>query len=934
MRNEELHYAGDEALNCLSQHQGAGGDLVRAFLERRDEEDRKWLDNWFQSRCEKHFAGSLAESENALGFDSIPVHVGATPLAHSIKLKSVQAHYFRGFRKELNQIDMGEEFIVIEGRNSSGKTSLAEALEWLFSGSLSRWEKSTSGNARELEQCITNVFRPTNEDTWVEATFASYSDRSKDGITKLRRVLVEDYGTTAKEPCSSVLFVDDEELSPAEERQILDRLFASVPPLLMQHTLRDFVQGDPNRRRVYFERLLRLDEVTELIRLAVISSARTSDFPSPQGDKYSSLWKNLGSILEKTLSQKAHNNSLRGDREITFKEISDALSSISQNEFPLLLDGISEHEEILAALRVEQGKVRQNSFPILAQLRPNKQLSEYPLKSEPGVTVETFGQKLRNVWSQYETVLQAVQEIGEDNLVVAKALKLLLEAGIIQHGTVSQTCPLCAFEQVDTLSDIRVSEIEGWNPVRDAERAVRNELERVANSLLDVVRKALEEYSDFFPSPPSESDWEKSLQTAGDRLLEEVGKLRQALEAHAVLAPHVASGKTLIATGDRVLTSIEECESFIENCAKVVNGLAIVPAVVQKYQVALAAVETAVGDETISDPQYRLRERLIECFENASPIADDLKWVQAKRLSQKDLQSIRKALIAYRQQFLETRRVSFNNGIESVWRSLRDERYSSFSQLQIPPPTGKGFPVAIELKALLDDNNEIKEVDALGVFSDSQVNALGIAAFVTRSKLLGHRLLIFDDPVQSMDSEHFKTFARDLITQVLDDGFQVILLTHNDTFARDVSYYHYDRSDYVTMLIEHRRRSGSVIKEGNRKVSERLKTAERQLDNEDIDGAWTSIRLAIERLYTITYSKYGPPEFNPSNWQAQSAEYMWNEGAGQIIQAMLLESGRRFKEILDMTAGGAHDRAALGETEIRKSLKFLRKASNDLKVGG
>ena len=100
---------------------------------------------------------------------------------------------------------------------------------------------------------------------------------------------------------------------------------------------------------------------------------------------------------------------------------------------------------------------------------------------------------------------------------------------------------------------------------------------------------------------------------------------------------------------------------------------------------------------------------------------------------------------------------------------------------------------------MLNDGEQQREVDALRVFSESQVNALGIAAFVTRSKLLGHKMLIFDDPVQSMDEEHFKTFAKDVLNHVLEEGFQVILLTHNDTFAKDVSYYHKDRpeAEYV-----------------------------------------------------------------------------------------------------------------------------------------
>ena len=593
---------------------------------------------------------------------------------------------------------------------------------------------------------------------------------------------------------------------------------------------------------------------------------------------------------------------------------------------------MSKHEEILSALKMQQMRIRQNSFPILAQLRPSRQLSDHPQESDPAATVETIGQGIRDVWTQYETILLAVQEIGDTNLAVAKAFKLFLDAGTIRHGKDSQTCPLCAYTQVDTLSAKRISEIEDWHPIRDSERAGRQKLEKKVNSLLDVVRKSLDEYDEFLPSRPPESDWDNSLQTAGGRLREEVGRLREILEVHIDLSPLVSRGKTLIATGSRSLTSPEHCESFIKNCSAVVNGLANVPTVAQQYLDAFTAVEAAVGDETIRDPQYRLRERLIECFESASSISDDLRWEQAKRHAQTDLQNVRESLKDYRQQFLETRRMSFNNGIESVWTSLRDESYSSFNQLHIPPPRGRGFPVKFELKALLNDSNETKEVDALGVFSDSQINALGIAAFVTRAKLLGHRLLIFDDPVQSMDEEHFKTFARDLIPRILDDGFQVILLTHNDTFARDVSFHHYDRSDYVTMSIDHRQESGSAVEEGNRRVSERLKMAKRELRKRDFDGAWHYIRLAIERLYTITYVKYGPTKFEPANWQDQTAEYMWNSGVDEIIWARLPDSEKRLKEILKMTASGAHDKAARGETDIRKSLEYLQNTLKELEL--
>ena len=934
MSSEQFTSTGDEAFSLLSQHQGASGELVRAFLNRRGTEDGKWLESWFQSRIEKHFAGTPSELDSTLNFDHLPSESGAETLVPYIKLRSIQVHYFRGFREGLSPINIGGDLVVIEGRNSSGKTSLAEALEWLFSGSLSRREKGNAGNARELERCITNEFRPADEETWVSATFVHCSEDGETGNFTLRRDLQEDYGSTTSASCSSVLSLDDKRLSADEERKVLDKLFADVPPLLMQHTLRDFVQGDPKQRRRYFERLLRLDELTELIRLAVITGDRADAFVSPNGGRYLQLLSQMESGLENDLLRKAHSRMLRGNRANSYENTIDALSKISKVEFPSLLYEVDGREDIVATLQKEQIRVRQNSFPILAKLRPRRQLPVHPQESRPASSVNTLGQRLRDACKLYERILQEVQIIGEKNLAVAKAFKFLLESGAIQHGRDSQTCPLCAYELANTLSADRITAIENWNPVDESERKTRQEIEKAAESLVDDVRQALEEYNDFLPSPPPESAWDTALQTAGERLRDEIGKLRTVLKVHVYLIPHVSLGNRLIAEGTQHLASFETCESFIENCTAVVQGLKNVRTVAREYRNAFVAVEAAIGDETSRNPRYRSRECLIECFENASLIADDLTWEQAKKLAQKDLHSVRESLKDYRQQFLEARRMSFNRGIESVWTSLRDESYSSFSQLHIPPPRGRGFPVEIELKALLNDGNEEKKVDALRVFSESQVNALGIAAFVTRAKLLGHRVLIFDDPVQSMDEEHFKTFARDLIPQMLDDGFQVVLLTHNDIFARDVSHYHLDRTNYVTLSIRLSRREGSVVEEGNRRVPERLKWAERKANEGLFDEAWTCIRLAIERLYTITYWKHGPSKSDPASWQNLTAEDMWQKGAGQVILSMLPDSNMRFKEILDMTAAGSHDKAARGETEIRKSLKFLRQALQKLRVGG
>ena len=607
---------------------------------------------------------------------------------------------------------------------------------------------------------------------------------------------------------------------------------------------------------------------------------------------------------------------------------------MARNELPTLLNETSENEQIVPSLEEAQEMTRQKSFPILDQLRPRRQYSKDVEESLLTHDLDQLILDIRKAWTEYEPVHIASQSIGEKNLAISKAFKTLMDAGIIDPEMDSQFCPLCGYEHVETLSATRVTTIEGWNPIREAESNARKTLNEAMKSLLIPIRKAIEEFDEFLPPTVFNIDWEDSLKDVGKDLQNVALALKDVVDAQTELNSNVSKGRTLISAGVTHPTDLEQCECFISECQEVVDGLSELPAVARRYRVAYDVVEEAVNVKANTDANYRFRDHLLECIENSKLIYADLLWERAKRLAIEDLRKIRESLISFRQQYLEAKRVSFNDGIGEIWSALRKDRYSTFNKLHIPRPRGRGFPIGIELKALLDDRNSQKEVDALRVFSESQVNALGVAAFVTRAKLIGHRILVLDDPVQSMDEEHFKTFARDLIQNVLNQGFQLILLTHNEAFARDVSHFHYDNSSYVTMSIRHSRSEGSIVEEGNRRVAERLKLAEYKLDQGLFREAWSYIRLALERLYTISYTKYGPTSFKPESWQHQTAEYMWNSGAGDIILSKLPDSGSRLKDILDMTASGAHDTSSSGETDIRDSLTYLRGTLSALMVGG
>jgi hypothetical protein len=210
------HTTGDEVLSLLTNLPGTLGSFVHAYPGSQSEDD-SWLDSWFITRTNGHFNQTISPDDKILVHKTFPT-VTQGMLAEPIRLKSVEPHYFRGFREIQQPINFNGYLVVFEGRNSSGKTSLAEALEWLFTGRLSRREGKDLGSARELENCISNEFRPENDKTWVKTTLESQKKEETESFT-LCRVLKSDYGTTLESKCFSVLLKDDIELSPNEEQQ-------------------------------------------------------------------------------------------------------------------------------------------------------------------------------------------------------------------------------------------------------------------------------------------------------------------------------------------------------------------------------------------------------------------------------------------------------------------------------------------------------------------------------------------------------------------------------------------------------------------------------------------------------------------------------------------------------------------------------------------
>ena len=843
------------ALGILLDAKGAVGELVRAYTT-RDDAGEEWLESWFLSRTQLHFTSGIPEDLQVVSITLEPTQVPQLSQRSGLSLVSIRPNYFRGFKALPVPIALTGTLIVIEGKNSSGKTSLAEALEFLFQGSLSRREEHGEGNPEELENCIENLLRPEGESTFVEATFVKHSGTPDEKQLVLRRLLTKDYGTTNTSICESTLHLDGSELSKEDEAAVLEELVSLVPPLLMQHTLRSFVQSPPSHRRQFFERILSLNELTDLIGRAVVGNAKLPGFKSAQGSYGLSQWETLIGQLKipeaKTTALKV--GSVAQTKQP--KALADALIHVAGLEFAAPAVDLAEVETWIDQ---QQNEARQKSFPPLVQLRPRQQPNH-----ELSTTLAGFELRQANIeaiWKEYDSARTLTNTVGENALVIADALENMIQTGLIDREQAVQLCPLCAHESPATLTQTRLQEIGGWKPLVEAEKHARSKFDSEINAMKRDLQTLIQEASDTLPDLPHLDQYLKEVPNELLNAASTLAKVRSRIETD--IRQHLDKAQVLVKVEMdhiHILTMVETYASEYTACIDCLKGL---PDYAEEYRQALRSLETIVGQAASTDEEYRKRQSWLSCAKAQADMLNDFKWERAKSAAQKDLENIRKELMKFRGEYLEGRRVSFSQGMQDVWSCLREDTYSAFSNLHVPEPKGKGFPVVLEVKATLNDGVETREIDALKVFSESQVNALGVAAFVTRSRLLGHDLLIFDDPVQSMDEDHFKTFARDVLPPILDEGRQVIIFTHNETFARDVSYWHHERSDYVTLKVRMSQKDGCIVDEGNRRFSERLRNAEKLAKDGDLKESWIRVRLAIERLYTLTNIKHEPRNFDP-----------------------------------------------------------------------
>lgn len=670
----------------------------------------------------------------------------------STRMEWIEIRGFRAFGSEVRRLDLSSKLIVVHAGNSHGKTSMAEAAEWLITGRSSR--RDLFGGAKaEYNASLRNAHLPPEDPVWVAAGI-----RDRDGVLRtVRRSLLADFAAAAD--CASQLTIDGQVATSLASIGI-EAEDALAAPVLLQHTLRYVLSTEPKQRATYFKALLALSDLDVLRARVKAQAVGLEDIPLGPGGA------TVQRLSETRLSRTATGlQSINGNREELKAAVEEALVAAGRSLLGATYGSVRELREAL-----ERAVQEHNN-----RLLPLNELSGTDVPDLPA---------LPNMHDYLEEVRRA-DKVESALLPLLTAVVDTSELAEVDH---SVDCPVCLTP--DALSPERIAEIRerlrDTNSLSASAAAAEKELSLFQSRITEWESRVRE-------SRPTAAAWGRirvdEVMSAAANLGEDVVKQ---------LEPAIARAVDLAKSSVVITDSVTAVVSDVNRLVELVRRRAPIP---ETARLDLAPTKQALADYRISladdeplralnqtvEPILRSRlqsEGISELLAVTGLIDEfvDERYVAIRRQAAVvRLRRVDRALQKAAATVLDKRFAAMSEAIERWWSTIRPEELVSFAGVK----RRASGAVFVNLVAALqtDLHGETVERDALGIFSDSQLNALGLSTFLARNELVKAPFVFLDDPIPGSDGEHRLTFVQNTLASLLDANVQVVITTYDPKLA-------------------------------------------------------------------------------------------------------------------------------------------------------
>ena len=702
------------------------------------------------------------------------------------RIKKIEIQGFRAFGKNSQSLAFGGLIAAVWAPNSQGKTSLAEAFEFLLTGQIVRRQLMAS-TQDEFADALRNAHMPAANPVYVEAEIVA-----ADGSAHtLKRTLVSDYAK--RHDCQSTLEIDG--AATSEDGLARLGIALSQPPLaapvLAQHTLGYLFSARPQDRATYFKTIF---EVTDLeVLRGAVATAGAEFLPEDDAN-----WIRLSAAAEIAEANPFLIPLLTAvpERVDLVGALDNAITAILTTAGGVMPAAQLERITALETLLAER---RAKTFPVGDFER--KALADW------SVPAQADRAKIDDYLSERAKLDEEARRL---TVLFAEALAIPAVAG----ATEAVDCMLCGTE--GSLTPERIAfirdQLKEAEVFKDAERAALEFLRR-----LSAETRALE--TGFLgASPRFLTTTSAKRRKTGFRierirtlLAEEdsadgaialwLKKLRALARAKTAIQEHINILAREIAgyiTNPDSLDNLDSVNAQFDAAAGAYNVFSEALAAYSAAEQPLTSMLTAVIDAASDTKGW---QELIDLACDPDGLRDSLIERHARDALQEELVQALRQIDRGNEKVLADKFTELSAGIQHWWDLLRPGEPTFFSSV-IPR---KGARRTIDFKAGLSlhtDRSAPKLRDVIAVFSQSQLHCLGLALFLARVVHEGSGFVVLDDPILSSDEDYRAYFKSAVLESLLDAGIQVIILTQDQKSWKDLEHrYLHNNIDMFQMAL-------------------------------------------------------------------------------------------------------------------------------------
>lgn len=656
-----------------------------------------------------------------------------------MRLKALTVSNFRGFGSAAEPIDLDRDLVLFYGPNGHGKTSLAEAVEWLFYGTTKRRQRGEGFSKAEYANTFANVHGGAPTEVALKVHL-----NGKDVVLSRRLGPKE----------ASETFIDG---TAGEFSSLGINAMEPFYPVVAQHGLQTFVHSKPKDRRDAICAAFGLEELVSL--KSALDSARGSFQRTPPAAVIEARGKLAA--LAPALSR------VPGTSEVARR----------WNEIPVVVDASRDVADLLAGASDLTGRPCASRADALQALRAARAtVGRAVFDTAPIALSEAHAGLRRDLEDRMQSLGTASAAVDDAVAAVSAATAASFSAALLVFWAEGLSiagdqvqCPMC---EEPTLSDRHKAVL------RDR-IAASAELVAATGQLTS----ACQTWEVAFTPAVS------AVTALGVRGLDEKGRgaLATILRDHEHLEDYLAAHDDFLIRKRELGEALRRNKELGTDTKDRAGSAPALPALVEDRKAARDALEGSIAQFIEAVTAYEAAWGLIAPAVESVIASNDVVF---------RIDAIGKALAAGDAVDLLSRYGAILDETQTLIRAV--EAAAQSKQELLLSSRGKEVAKLYQLLnqgALVGFDTMEPATDALklhatsfGVrmpaaanLSECQLNCLGLAVWLMRAttKTSPFGFILLDDPVQAMDDDHAEAFIAQVIPHLLDEhGKQVVVLSH------------------------------------------------------------------------------------------------------------------------------------------------------------